>query len=98
MKPFARILLTLLLALPLCAAQAQTPERMQYQGYLTDLDGTPIQCGAVDDCPSGPYSLTMRLYDVPTGLPCLGGNAPGCSDCGRNLHGHPGKHHATGRR
>ena len=61
---FISILLTLLLAA--MSAHAQTPERMQYQGFLTDLDGNPVQCPSADDCPAGPFDMTLRLYDVAT--------------------------------
>ena len=52
------------------SAWAQAPAQMQYQGYLADLDGTPVHCPSLEDCPAGPFSLTVRFYDVATeGLP-----------------------------
>ena len=59
-----------LCALALCwslSAFAQVPERLQYQGYLTTAAGTPVDCASGDLCPSGPYTMSLRLYDVASG-------------------------------
>lgn len=49
----------LALAVPLApAVQAQGPETIAYQGYLTDADGTPLD---------GTADLTFRLYEGATG-------------------------------
>jgi hypothetical protein len=52
--------LLLLLAALLCAlpVQAQMPETIAYQGYLTDTDGAPLD---------GSVNLNVRLYDASAG-------------------------------
>ena len=62
-----RIIAAFFSVLMATAAHAQIPERMQYQGFLTDLDGTPVNCSSAEDCPAGPFDMTLRLYDVATG-------------------------------
>jgi hypothetical protein len=49
----------LFLVLPICLAFAEPPQTISYQGVLKDEEGNPI--GDND------YSLTCRLYDVPSG-------------------------------
>ena len=63
MKPFARILDRF--PLPPCVQRRPNPRADAIPGVFTDLDGTLIQCGAVDDCPSGPYSLTRGCTTCP---------------------------------
>jgi hypothetical protein len=64
-----RVLTALLLALALragydtaCAADANPPDRMTYQGYLADANGNPL-------APSNPinYDVLFRIYDAQTG-------------------------------
>ena len=51
-------------------ANGQVPERLQYQGYLKTAAGTPVDCTTEEDCPDGPYTMTMRLYaDSVGGVP-----------------------------
>ena len=52
------------LAGPAPAAEA-APSRVHYQGQLFDSAGQPVQCAGAADCPSGPVSLTFRLYAQP---------------------------------
>ena len=44
-------------------AFGSVPTRMEYQGYLTDAVGTPIDC---QDC-SNPYTFQFSLYDAVVG-------------------------------
>ena len=44
MKRIIAILSLLLVALP-WQASAEVPERLHYQGYLTDAEGAPVQWG-----------------------------------------------------
>jgi hypothetical protein len=38
---------------------AQVPELINYQGYLTDVNGKPVQ--------DGTYTITFKIYDAETG-------------------------------
>ncbi len=44
-------------------AFANVPERLEYQGYLTDAVGTPINC---DSCAT-PYTFLFSIYDQQVG-------------------------------
>jgi subtilisin-like proprotein convertase family protein len=41
---------------------ANVPGQIHYQGMLKDSQGASIHCPSVNDCPSGPVSLTFRMY------------------------------------
>ena len=53
------IIIFLLAMVTASGASAQLPKTINYQGVLTDNGGTVV--------PDGSYSLTFRLYTVPTG-------------------------------
>lgn len=55
----AAALAAVLVLVPGTPALAGSPSTMSYQGVLTDNSGNMVA--------DGPYSLTFRLYDVPTG-------------------------------
>jgi hypothetical protein len=44
--------------------QAQVPERMHYQGYLTLANGAPVECADPANC-DVPVELTFRIYADP---------------------------------
>ena len=67
MKRFLAFTLMGLVTLWTLSATAQVPERMQYQGFLKTADGTPVECPTGINCPGGPYTMTMRLYQAPVG-------------------------------
>ena len=59
-----RILTTLTTLLLLSStAQATVPERMHYQGYLTNADGEAVHCPDAVACPDQSFAITFRLYD-----------------------------------
>ena len=66
MMRFISIVLTLVW-MGAFSAQAQVPERLQYQGYLQTAGGTAVDCPTGLGCEGGPYTMTMRLYDAPVG-------------------------------
>ncbi|MBR58295.1 MAG: hypothetical protein CMH54_09765 [Myxococcales bacterium] len=45
---------------------ASVPQRLHYQGYLTDTAGNPINCNIIEGC-SENYVFTFSLYDSMTG-------------------------------
>ncbi len=47
-------------------ALASVPQRLNYQGYLTDTAGNPISCNIMEGC-SENYIFTFSLYDSMTG-------------------------------
>ena len=51
----------------LTSQASAAPGVVHYHGYLTDTLGDPIDCPSADVCPSGPVSLTFRLYAEPAG-------------------------------
>jgi hypothetical protein len=53
------VLVTLLWSLPI--AEAQVPERMHYQGFLTLVNGDPVECADPATC-SEPVDMTFRIY------------------------------------
>ena len=48
-------------------AQAAVPERMHYQGYLTNADGEAVRCPDAVSCPDQSFTITFRLYDSAEG-------------------------------
>ncbi|MGB0592525.1 MAG: hypothetical protein ACPGU1_22805 [Myxococcota bacterium] len=44
-------------------AHASVPERMHYQGYLTNAEGEAVHCPDALSCPDQTFNLTFRLYD-----------------------------------
>lgn len=48
-------------------AQADVPERLHYQGYLTNAVGEPVHCADEASCPDGLLDMTFRLYDTAAG-------------------------------
>jgi len=57
--------LMVLAALAVCSyAWAQTPERIHYQGHLTNEAGTPITCIPPFQCDQ-PLTMTFRFHDDP---------------------------------
>jgi hypothetical protein len=56
---FSIVLATLLWSLSI--AEAQVPQRMHYQGYLTLANGDPVECADPATC-SAPVDLTFRIY------------------------------------
>jgi len=52
------------MALLSVTAEAQVPERMHYQGFLTTASGIPIDCLDPATC-SQPIELTFRIYSDP---------------------------------
>ncbi|MFT7582008.1 MAG: hypothetical protein ACI9MR_003689 [Myxococcota bacterium] len=63
-RVFAGGLLTLAIA---GTAAAQAPEQIHYQGFLTDVTGTPLHCPSAADCPSGQVNILFRLYPQEAG-------------------------------
>ena len=57
-------MLTLAVAIP---ASADVPGQIHYQGTIRDSQGVVIHCPSINDCPSGPVSVTFRLYDQADG-------------------------------
>ena len=51
--------LVVLSVIPILAVEAQIPQKLSYQGVLSDTSGTPK--------PDGSYALTFRLYEISTG-------------------------------
>jgi hypothetical protein len=45
------------------AAHATVPERMHYQGYLTNAEGEAVHCPDAVTCPDQTFNLTFRLYE-----------------------------------
>ena len=48
--------LFLLLNVGAAVTHATVPDQINYQGYLTDTDGSPV--------PDGTYTMTFSLYDA----------------------------------
>jgi subtilisin-like proprotein convertase family protein len=68
-KTFALRLALACLGVSVCAAfaWASVPERLHYQGYLTNTVGEPIHCPDAETCPDGAFSLSFKLYDAAEG-------------------------------
>ena len=49
------------------SAQATVPERMHYQGYLTNAQGEAVHCPDALSCPDQSFAVTFRLYDQAEG-------------------------------
>ena len=56
------VFLMLVFGLSLNVASADVPTRLEYQGYLTDLVGVPIDCNTASGC-TDMYIFTFSLHD-----------------------------------
>ena len=43
-------------------AHADVPDRLHYQGYLTNTEGEAVDCPTVEACPDESFTVTFRLY------------------------------------
>ena len=60
----ATVLLATAAILLSTVAQASVPERMHYQGYLTNAEGEAVHCPDAVSCPDQSFNITFRLYDA----------------------------------
>ena len=57
----------LTLVLSTAVAHATVPERMHYQGYLTNAQGEAVHCPDALSCPDQSFDIAFRLYDEALG-------------------------------